>query len=135
MLRSYRLGLEWQLLRMSAAQFLDAFRLALRHGWFASLRRASRTPEYATIDDGGGVARVLREREKHQLDLPYGPAAFRLGIGWLDPPWRTHPKGAGIAHSRSSRSSPRHLTRSPADKPGWAYSGLGHQRAPPAAGR
>jgi hypothetical protein len=99
MLRSYRLGLHWQLLRMSAAQFLDAFRLALRHGWFASLRSASRAPAYVTIDDGGRVAKVLREREEHQLDLPYGPAAFRLGIGWLDPPWRSHPKGAGIARS------------------------------------
>lgn len=99
MLRSYRLGMHWQLLRMSAAQFLDAFRLGLRHGWFCSLRAASRAPAYAIIDDSGRAARATREREQHQLDLPYGPAAYRLGIGWLDPPWRSHPDGAGIARS------------------------------------
>lgn len=38
---------------------------------------------------------MVNSRRKHQLHLPYGPAAARQLFGFLDPPWKTYPEGAG----------------------------------------
>lgn len=90
--RDYRCGVQWQRLRTSAGLMLDWFRLALRHGWFASLRGSTNDFEtYQRASDGGRLRKILAARERHQLAVPYGPAAAKYGYGFLDPPWVTHP--------------------------------------------
>jgi len=89
--RDHRIGVRWQLLRAHAAMFLDWFRLALRHGWFASLRRRTNRNEPAEVGHGDRLTAVLGARRKYQLALPYGPQAVAIGLGFRDPPWLTAP--------------------------------------------
>jgi hypothetical protein len=91
-IRDYRCGIDWQRLRTNAGLMLDWFRLALRHGWFASIRHSTNNPDsYERVSNGRRLANILAAREKVQLDVPYGPAAAKHGYGFLDPPWVTHP--------------------------------------------
>lgn len=70
---------------------LDWFRIALRHGWFGSLRARTNRNEPAEVSDGERLKSILGARAKYQLGLPYGPQAARLRLGFHDPPWITKP--------------------------------------------
>lgn len=87
-----------QELRSAAHGCLTWFCLALRYGWIRghrSHRRVSTTP----VDGQGKMRRTLRARDRHGLDLPYGPAAERAGLAapgsepTAHPPPGHHPDG------------------------------------------
>lgn len=77
-----------QRLRAEMARFLEWFRLCLRFGWIAGHKTLKRERLFATRGRGAGFWNtLLRERRGLSLDLPYGPAAERVGL-WVrpDPP-------------------------------------------------
>ena len=111
--RDHRIGVRWQLLRAHAAMFLDWFRIALRHGYFASLRRRTNDDRPAEVRAGSRLDAVLAARRKYQLALPYGPQALAIGLGFLDPPWKTSRPDARAATASSSATNP--IPTQPAD--------------------
>jgi hypothetical protein len=77
--RPKRPGIAWANLRAAAALFLEWFRLSLRHGWTGSHRRRN-TAGPIRLKGTERLRRTLASRRKDGLDLPYGPAAVRLGL-------------------------------------------------------
>ena len=77
--RPKRPGIAWQNLRASVALLIEWFRLCARYGWLGSPRRCD---EYQVeeLHAGHALYKVLRSRAWHCLDLPYGPAAHKLGL-------------------------------------------------------
>ena len=71
--------------------FLDWFRADLRNGWLGDHpRRNPNSSRPRTSNEY--IVKVRARREKHALDLPYGPAAYRHGLA---PDDRPPPKAAG----------------------------------------
>jgi hypothetical protein len=78
--RPKRPGIAWANLRASAALLLEWFRIALRHGWLGSHRHRNHA-DPIRLKPGQRLKRVLGSRHRNGLDLPYGPAAVRAGVG------------------------------------------------------
>jgi hypothetical protein len=78
-LRPKRCGIAWQNLRASFALLIEWFRLCARYGWLGSARRSD---EYQVEEIHGAsiLNKLLRSRLWHALNLPYGQAAYRLGL-------------------------------------------------------
>lgn len=76
--------------------FLDWSRIALRHGYFASLRRRTNDNEPAEVSAGGRLDAVLAARRKYQLALPYGPQALSM-------PWKSTPPAGTRRNGRLRR--------------------------------
>lgn len=92
--RAHRVGVAWQMLRCSAAMFLEWFRLCVRHGWLAS-PRAPKTKRNAIrhflMGDGNRLKNVTAARRSLRLQLPYGAAAIAAGLGRHGPPGQARP--------------------------------------------
>jgi hypothetical protein len=90
-MRNKRLGIECQRLRAAVVVFLEWFRLCLRHGWLGShSKRNTATPALRRI--GGRLRSILNTRRRHAIDLPYGEAARRAGLGEHGPPGPESPR-------------------------------------------
>lgn len=69
-----------QQLRASAAIFIDWFRMALRNGWLGSHKRRNPHTQAITRATGTYNTKVRKGRLAGGIDLPYGPAAAKLGL-------------------------------------------------------
>lgn len=89
--RPKRPGLETQRLRAAAALMVEWFRINLRHGWMRSpstrVRLNGSCPVPFNRNDKA-LKGMLAKRARIGLDLPYGSAAVRCGLGGADPPKR-----------------------------------------------
>lgn len=84
-MRNKRFGIDCQKLRAAAIMFLEWFRICLRHGWVGTHRkRNDATP--ALRNAGKRLASILAARKRWAIDLPYGEAARRAGLGKHGPP-------------------------------------------------
>ena len=87
--RAKRVGVAWQVLRRSAAMFVEWFRLCVRHGWIHS-PRAPKTRRNAIahflLSGGSRLSSVLAARRVRRLHLPYGTAAIAAGLSRHGPP-------------------------------------------------
>jgi Transposase DDE domain len=82
-------SLNWHRLRANVACFIDWLRIAAVNGWLRSARKAKRTKKgvRTKVDAAAkAVAKLIRDRSKAELDLPYGPRAAALGLGEATPP-------------------------------------------------
>jgi hypothetical protein len=68
-----------QELRAEAARFIDWFRILLRNGWLGSHRRRNNGEE-KQVSGKRRLGNILRARDRHGLNLPYGRAAFEGGF-------------------------------------------------------
>lgn len=82
--RLKRPGVPCQELRTSAALVVEWFRICVRHGWLGSARR-SEPGELVPVDGDSRWRRLLIARKKRGLNLPYGPAAVKLGLARAGP--------------------------------------------------
>ena len=69
-----------QALRASAGLFIEWFRLSLRHGWLPGHRNVVDEQPVKREAVAGHWKKVLDERKSAELDAPYGPAAYELGL-------------------------------------------------------
>lgn len=87
-----------QELRAQAARFIEWFRILLRHGWAGSHRH--RNDNEPTPASGAARLRnILRARDRHGLDLPYGRYAIAAGFAPdpAPPPGGVGPPAAAAA--------------------------------------
>ena len=71
--------------RAQAALLVEWFRIAIRHGWIGSHRRRN-TETPMPISGRRQLESLLRARDRHGLELPYGAAAQRAGYAANAPP-------------------------------------------------
>lgn len=78
-MRLRRRGVEPQRLRAAVSRYLEWLYICLRHGWIGShaYRNTAKDVRRGAMF---GVRRFKMIREKLGLLLPYGPAAFKLGL-------------------------------------------------------
>lgn len=86
--RPKRPGLDTQRLRAACALMVEWFRICLRHGWLGSHRRQNTSLPKPLERNEKALAGMLKSRERLGIDLPYGAAAVRCGLGGADPPKR-----------------------------------------------
>ncbi len=115
--RPKRPGIAWQNLRASVALLIEWFRLCARYGWLGSPRRCD---EYQVeeLHAGHALYKVLRSRAWHCLDLPYGPAAHKLGLAPDPDPPPSRPRNARGPNRRSRPAPP--ITPQRARDHSWA---------------
>ena len=77
--RLKRPGVPFQQLRASAALVIEWFRICLRYGWLGSPRRRE-YGEIRVIRSVRALKGLLRFRNHQGINLPYGPAAVKLGL-------------------------------------------------------
>jgi hypothetical protein len=133
--RTYRReSVPCQRLRAQTARLIEWFRILLRLGWLAG-RTSRRQTHIKTIAGTRRLNNVLRARERHRLNVPFGRYAFRRA----SPPTRNRRRRA-MAHrpttATSSRSPPsrqpsRTTDRPPAENLRWAASSFSGQRGRP----
>jgi hypothetical protein len=86
--RLSRRGIRAQRLRAAIARLIEWFYICLRHGWIGNHR--NRNDEHTLHTVGHGYRRYMRAvYRKKGLELPYGPAAVKLGLARPPdpPPW------------------------------------------------
>lgn len=85
--RTYRReSVPCQRLRAQTARLIEWFRILLRLGWLTG-RTSRRQTHIKTIDGSRRLNNVLRARERHRLNVPYGRYAVQAGIATnSDPP-------------------------------------------------
>ena len=82
---------ECQELRAQTARFIEWVRVLVRHGWVGSHRRRNDN-EPSKVDGAKRLLNILRARDRHAVDLPYGRYAIAAGFAPdPDPP----PGGVG----------------------------------------
>lgn len=91
--RPKRPGLDTQRLRAAAALMVEWFRINLRHGWLGSHRNRNTNCPIPFTRNEKALNGLLAARRRSGLDLPYGPAAVRCGLGHADPPKSGSPPG------------------------------------------
>lgn len=86
-LRPKRRGRECQQLRASAALLIEWLMICWREAWLPTSRPKGRPdPARIVVDDGEpAVAKLTAARRALGLDVPYGPAAVKLGLGAARP--------------------------------------------------
>jgi hypothetical protein len=84
--RPKRPGLQWQQLRASAALLIEWFRIDLRHGWLRGHRHRNTSCPRPFDRNDKALQGMLNSRRRLGIDLPYGAAAVRCGLGGPDPP-------------------------------------------------
>lgn len=90
-MRNKRFGIGCQKLRAAAVLFLEWFRLCLRNGWLGSHKlRNESAPRIRNA--GERLAKVIKARLQSAIDLPYGEAARRAGLGKHGPPGPESPR-------------------------------------------
>jgi hypothetical protein len=78
-----RFGLQVHRLRCAVSRFLEWLRICLRHGWIGNHGRINTRDARARRGDKRLRSMLLSRRERG-LNLPYGPAAWAIGLA-LDP--------------------------------------------------
>lgn len=83
-----RFGLGAHRLRCAIARFVEWFRICLRNGWLGDHPKVNTHPVLFRRGEQG-LKKVLTERRRQGVNLPYGPAAHALGIRRTPdiPPW------------------------------------------------
>lgn len=78
--RLRRRGIDAQRLRCSASLIIEWFRILIIQGWLHPGDRPLNTNEAEHCTPGTRLEKVKQARKDSGLDLPYGPAAFELGL-------------------------------------------------------
>jgi hypothetical protein len=89
-----RFGLAAHRLRCAIARFVEWFRISLRHGWIGNHPKQNNEPVLYRRGERQ-LYKVLKERRRQGINLPYGPKAHALGLRmtpdiapWIKPPDR-----------------------------------------------
>lgn len=74
-----RFGLGAHRLRCAIARFVEWFRICLRHGWLGNHPKQNHEPVLYRRGERN-LYKVLLERRRQGINLPYGPKAHALGL-------------------------------------------------------
>jgi hypothetical protein len=74
-----RFGLQAHRLRLAAARFIEWFRICLRHGWLGDHGKRNTRKVLNARGDQRLRGQLLARRHRG-LNLPYGPAAWAIGL-------------------------------------------------------